>query len=47
MSAIKLVRVGSDVSNDVVINHDAISANHLELFQIEKSFSFSQMRKTK
>jgi pSer/pThr/pTyr-binding forkhead associated (FHA) protein len=33
MSAIKLVRVGSDVSNDVVINHEAISSNHLELFQ--------------
>lgn len=33
MSAIKLVRVGSDDSNDVVINHEAISSNHLELFQ--------------
>ncbi len=33
MEQVKLIRVGSAADNDVVINHEAINAYHLELFQ--------------
>lgn len=33
MEQVRLIRVGSASDNDVVINHEAINAYHLELFQ--------------
>lgn len=33
MEKVRLIRVGSAIDNDVVINHESISPYHLELFQ--------------
>lgn len=46
MEQVKLIRVGSASDNDVVINHEAINAYHLELFQDARGNVFLSDLKT-
>jgi hypothetical protein len=46
MEQVKLIRVGSAGDNDVVINHEAINAYHLELFQDARGNVFLSDLKT-
>ena len=46
MEQVRLIRVGSASDNDVVINHEAINAYHLELFQDARGNVFLSDLKT-
>jgi pSer/pThr/pTyr-binding forkhead associated (FHA) protein len=46
MEQVRLIRVGSANDNDVVINHEAINAYHLELFQDARGNVFLSDLKT-